>query len=91
MPSIERIKWLAVAGGAGILASKLTQAVVSSGWRNVRHHEPPKDAASQETPLAEAIAWSVLLGVSVTLVQFVARRGAAGLWRRSTGHDVPAD
>jgi hypothetical protein len=91
MPSLDRIKWLIVAGGAGLLAAKLTQTALGAGWRSVQHTEPPTSADSVETPTGEAVLWAVFLGAGVALAKLAAVRGAASLWRRSTGHEPPAN
>lgn len=89
MLSTDRVKWMGIAAGAGLIAAKVTQRALTSGWRAVLHADPPDDDA--RAPLGQAVLWTALLGAAMGVTKLLAIRGAAEAWRRATGHDIPDD
>lgn len=61
--------------GAGVGARKLTEKL----WKSATGGEPPKDPTEADTKWSEAIAWTLVVAVTVGLARLVTRRlaGAA--------------
>lgn len=74
-----------LATGSAILAAKLARAALKSGWRALRHDDPPENPAEIDTDWKEAILWSVATGVAVGLARLLAQRGAAAGWNMIAG------
>jgi uncharacterized protein involved in exopolysaccharide biosynthesis len=86
---IDRYVWRAVGAGAGVAAAAGTRALLTSGWRTVRHADPPSNPESPRTTWPEALAWAASTGVAIGVARLVAQRGAAAGWRRTTGSLPP--
>ena len=81
--------WKILALGAGVLSAKYTRTVVDGTWRKARGTDPPKNPASRETDLREALAFAVATGAAVGVARLLAQRGAAGAWRKVAGQNPP--
>jgi hypothetical protein len=85
--SMDRVLWLALAAGAGIVASKITQKTLAAGWERARHEDPPADPT--RAPLARAALWATLLGAGAGLAKTLMLRGTARVWESTTGQEPP--
>jgi hypothetical protein len=81
----NRMGWKIVAGLSGLFAGLAARRVLLIGWRSLRDSDPPANPASMRTTWAEAIAWSIVSGVTLGLARLIAQRGAAEAWRKATG------
>lgn len=83
--------WPLVAGGAAALAAVGARTAAKSGWRAVRHEDPPRNPADSSTSWGEALAWALAIGVTMGLARLVALRGTAAAWKKATGDAPPID
>ena len=51
--------------------------VLGAGWTKLRGKEPPIDLTDPRVTFGEAIAWSILLGISVEIARFFIIRTVA--------------
>jgi len=78
-----------VGAGSAMAAGAAMSGLIEGGWRAVRQEEPPIDPESSTTSWGQAVAWTALTGVLVSVAQMAARRGAAAGWKRVTGRRPP--
>ena len=86
---LARFGWKVTATASSLLAARLTAKAVTSGWKKVKRSDPPANPAAPSTGWGEAVGWAAASGVAVALARLAARRGAAGAWRKATGHLPP--
>ncbi|MHB1740851.1 MAG: DUF4235 domain-containing protein, partial [Actinomycetes bacterium] len=58
-------------------------------WRFVTGRRPPTRADNPDLRLGETIGWTALSATALAVARTLARRKAAGYWRRSTGNLPP--
>ena len=84
----ERVTWMAVSGGAALLAAAVAKRALRRGWKAARGRELPK-RAGKDVGWAEMILVTAATAAVVAVVELLAREGAARGWKRVTGSDVP--
>ena len=57
--------------------SLVMRKVLAAGWTKVRGKEPPIDLTDPRVTFGEAIAWSILLGITVEIGRFFIIRAVA--------------
>jgi len=57
--------------------SLVVRKVLATGWTKVRGKEPPIDLTDPRVTFGEAIAWSILLGITVEIGRFFIIRAVA--------------
>lgn len=68
---------LKLVGGVAVGAATLvTKKVLDGTWKAATGNHPPTDAQDPELTWREAIAWALLSGAVVGVVQLIAARGA---------------
>jgi hypothetical protein len=86
---LAKVGWKVAATASSLLAARLTAKAVTGGWKHVKRSDPPANPASPTTGWGEAVGWAAASGVAIALARLAARRGAAGAWRKATGHLPP--
>jgi hypothetical protein len=86
---LSKVGWKAAATVSSLVAARLTAKAVTGGWRTIKRSDPPANPAAPSTGWGEAIGWATASGVAIALARLAARRGAAGAWRKATGHLPP--
>ncbi|HVF04584.1 MAG TPA: DUF4235 domain-containing protein [Frankiaceae bacterium] len=86
---LAEVGWKLAATSSSLVAARLTIKAVTGGWRKIKRSDPPANPASPSTTWAEAIGWAAASGVAIALARLAARRGAAGAWKKATGHLPP--
>lgn len=81
--------WKVIALGAGVFGAKYARNALDGAWRKTVGGDPPKNPASHDTRLSEAIAYGAVSGAAVGLARMFAQRGAAGAWHKATGAYPP--
>ena len=85
----RRTTWLLVGAGAAMVAGRLVERGMDSGWRAWKHEDPPERPwRGKNWP--QALAWTALSAAAVATAELVARRSAHVGMRRLTGRQVPA-
>jgi hypothetical protein len=87
----RRATWLLVSAGAAMLAGRLVERGLSSGWRVVTDEDPPEKPWKRGESWPAALAWTALSAAAVATVELVARRGAHLGLRQVTGKRIPAN
>jgi hypothetical protein len=85
----EEHKWLIVSTVAAAAAGFVVRNGIELGWKLARGEDPPKNPASHDVAWADAIAWTVTVGVCMGLGRLLAERGAASGWKRFKGELPP--
>ncbi len=86
---LANLGWKVVGVGSGLVAAKASRAVMDKSWKATKGGEPPRNPAAPGTSWSEALTWAVASGVALGVAKLLATRGAAGAWRRTTGHLPP--
>jgi len=86
----RKTAWMIVGAGAAMVATKLTERGLESGWRKVKDEDPPGDLWESGSSWPKALAWAALSAAAIAAAQLAARRGANAGLRRLTGKRPPA-
>ncbi|MEO8578862.1 MAG: DUF4235 domain-containing protein [Gemmatimonadales bacterium] len=86
----RRATWLLVTAGAALVAGRLVERGLESGWRKWKHEDPPDGLWNQSRGWSQALAWTALSAAAVMGAQLVARRSAHLGLRQLTGKRAPA-
>ena len=87
----RKTRWLLVGAGAAMVAGRLVERCLDSGWRAVKHEDPPELSRKRGESWPAALAWTALSAAAVAAVELAARRGAHVGLRRLTGKRPPAN
>ena len=83
------LEWKAISYGAGALAGLVTQRLLESAWKKVRHASRPPVPADRRSSWAEALSWAVATGVGMSVSKFLGIRAAAVVWEVATNERPP--
>ena len=86
---LARVGWKVAATTSSLVAARMTAKAVTGGWRRIKRSDPPANPAAPSTGWGEAVGWAAASGVAIAMARLAARRGAAGAWRKATGHLPP--
>lgn len=86
----RKATWLFVGAGAAMVAGRLVERGLESGWRAWKGDDPPEKPWREDESWPQALAWTALSAAAVATVQLVARRSAHLGLRELTGKRVPA-
>ena len=85
----RRATWLLVGAGAAMVAGRVVERGLESGWRAWKKEDPPeKPWRSESWP--QALAWTALSAAAIATAELVARRSAHLGLRQLTGKRIPA-
>jgi hypothetical protein len=87
----RRATWLLVSAGAAMVAGRLVERGLNTGWRAVTDDEPPQKPWKRGESWPAALAWTALSAAAVATVELVARRGAHVGLKHLTGKRIPAN
>ena len=85
----SQLAWAALAAGTGYAASRATQMLLDRAWEKTHGEKPPRDPLARGTSWPTVLGWTMATAVVVAVAQVGAKRGAAGLFERATGHRPP--
>lgn len=86
----RRATWLLVGAGAAMVAGRLVERGLDSGWRAWKGEAPPEKPWRQDEGWPTALAWTALSAAAVATAELVARRSAHLGLRQLTGKRAPA-
>ena len=78
-----------LSGIAGAAAARVSEHLITSGWRLATHKDPPEDPAYDDVDWTSAVIWTVAAASAVALSELAAKQGAEAVWRRVTGAKPP--
>ena len=87
----QKTTWLLVGAGAAMVAGRLVERGLESGWRAMRRQDPADRTGKRSESWPAALAWTALSAATVAAVELAARRGAHVGLRRLTGKRPPAN
>jgi hypothetical protein len=82
-------RWALMSGVAGIVGAQVAERLLTSSWRLAQRRDPPKDPTFDDVDWRSALLWTAAAGAAVSIVQLVARQGAAVAWHEVTGKRPP--
>jgi len=83
----RRTTWLLVGAGAAMVAGRLMERGLESGWRAWKDEEPPRFKRGDNW--SQALAWTALSAAAVAAAELVARRSAHLGLRQLSGKRAP--
>jgi Protein of unknown function (DUF4235) len=83
----RRTTWLLVGAGAAMVAGRLMERGLESGWRAWKDEEPPR--FNKGDSWSQALAWAALSAAAVATAELVARRSAQLGLRQLSGKRAP--
>jgi Protein of unknown function (DUF4235) len=86
----RRATWLLVGAGAAMVAGRLVERGLDSGWRAWKGEDPPEKPWRSDDSWPTALAWTAFSAAAVATAELVARRSAHLGLRQLTGKRVPA-
>ncbi|HKR09075.1 MAG TPA: DUF4235 domain-containing protein [Gemmatimonadaceae bacterium] len=86
----RRATWLLVGAGAAMVAGRLVERGLDSGWRAWQGEDPPGSPGRSDSSWPTALAWTALSAAAVATAELVARRSAHLGLREMTGKRIPA-
>src|SRR5256885_5004210 len=87
----KRATWLLVGAGAAMVAGRLVERGLESGWRAARDEDPPQRPWKRGQSWPAALAWAAMSAATVGAVELLARRAAHLGLRQMTGKRIPAN
>jgi hypothetical protein len=85
----EEVRWGLIGAASALVAGVALRQAIKLGWRMYYDKEPPHNPYALDVTWKEALLWSGTTGLAVGLARMIGRRGAAGAYRRITGHHPP--
>lgn len=72
-----------IVGGATMVSAMLVRRIVEFGWRQATREEPPKNPADRDVSIQQALAWTLIVGITSSLVKLLIRRNVTWEVRKS--------
>jgi hypothetical protein len=85
----RRATWLLVGAGAAMVAGRLVERGLDSGWRAWKGEDPPDLPWRSDSAWPTALAFTALSAAAVAATELVARRSAHLGLRQLTGKRLP--
>lgn len=85
----ERLGWLALSRGSGIVGAVLTRNVLQALWPSGDRTGPPYNPADRRVTWALALQWGIAAGVGAGVARVLSQRAAAAGWEAVTGSPPP--
>jgi hypothetical protein len=86
----SRVHYLLLTGAAAFLAERATRQAATTGWRLFYGEDPPRNPERLDVTWSQALTWTAVTGLGMTMAGLLARRGAAVGWRRYARRPIPA-
>ena len=86
----RRATWLLVGAGAAMVAGRLVERGMETGWRAWKGEDPPEKPWRSGEAWPQALACTALSAAAVATAELVARRSAHLGLRQLTGKRLPA-
>ncbi|MCW2691867.1 MAG: uncharacterized protein JWM67_471 [Mycobacterium sp.] len=86
---VTKLGWRLVGSLPAALVANATRKAVTAGWSKATGGAA-KDPTDPRTPLRSALAWSLLSGAGVGVVELLVLRRSATIWARATGELPPS-
>jgi hypothetical protein len=85
----RKATWLLVSGAAAMIAGRLVERGLETGFRAVRDDDPPEKPWKRGETWPSALGWAALSAAAVATAQLAAKRGAQLGLQRMTGRRPP--
>ncbi|WP_029088456.1 DUF4235 domain-containing protein [Brevibacterium album] len=85
---MNKLAWQILGTGGAALAAIATRKVLGTVWEKSTKRPVPMNPSDEEVGLGEAIAWTVVSGVGIAVVQLTVQRYAARAVRSRFGDEA---
>ncbi|HEY0527942.1 MAG TPA: DUF4235 domain-containing protein [Gemmatimonadaceae bacterium] len=85
----RKATWLLVSGAAAMVAGRLVERGLETGYRKVKNDDPPEKPWKRGESWPTALGWAALSAAAVATAQLAAKRGAQLGLQRVTGKRPP--
>ncbi|GAB3045383.1 DUF4235 domain-containing protein [Sediminivirga luteola] len=82
---MSQIAWRVVGTGGAALAGIAARKVLTKAWEKTTHRPAPVNPQQSGVGLPEALAWTIVSGVGIAVVQLLVERAAANFVRERFG------
>lgn len=69
--------------------SSVLRDLSEKAWASSRPGDPPRTASDPDAKWVDTVLWAVITGLSLTVGQLIATRGAGEIWRLFGGGETP--
>lgn len=83
---MNEIGWKLLATGGGLLAATVARKVTDTSWKAVTGADSPQHAEDPDIGFKEALAFALVSGAIIGISRMLANKGAAQVYKKSTGH-----
>jgi hypothetical protein len=85
----RKATWLLVSGAAAMVAGRLVERGLETGYRKVKNQDPPEQPWGRGESWPSALGWAAISAAAVAATQLAAKRGAQLGLQRVTGKRPP--
>ena len=89
-PEQKNLGWKVVNAASMAVAADVTQRVLTTVWRLVRHEPPPSGPADRRVTWGAALTWASSLAVGIAVSRVVAVRLSGKVWEAAV-HEPPPE
>ena len=89
-PEQKNLGWKVVNAASMAVAALVTQRVLTTVWRFVRHEPPPSGPADRRVTWGAALTWASSLAVGIAVSRVVAVRLSGKVWEAAV-HEPPPE
>lgn len=83
-----KVAWQIIGVGGTALAAMATRRALAAVWEKSTRRAVPMNPNDEEIGLSEALAWTIVSGVGVAVVQLTVQRYAARTIRQRYGNEA---
>jgi hypothetical protein len=85
----RKAMWMIVGGGAAMVAGRLVERGLDTGYRAVKDDDPPEQPWKRGQSWPAALGWVALSAGAAAAAQLAAKRGAQLGMQKVTGKRIP--
>ena len=89
-PEQKNLGWKVVNAASVAVGALVTQRLLTTAWRLVRHEPPPSGPADRRVTWVAALTWATSMAVGIAVSRVVAVRLSGKVWEAAV-HEPPPE